>query len=41
MEDVGKGWEGDEETIGPGMAKGHVEAWDRAFGEKYREATSK
>ena len=39
MADVTKGWEENKETIGPGMAGQQVQAWDDAFGQRYREMT--
>ncbi|KAL7419504.1 hypothetical protein Q5752_005415 [Cryptotrichosporon argae] len=36
MDDVGKGWEKDEDWIGPGMAAKAVQAWEGSIGEMYR-----
>ena len=39
MESVGEGWEGDNDVIAPGMAKGVIDKWDRAMGADYLEKT--
>ena len=39
METVGKGWDGDEDVIAPGMAQDFVDKWNDAIGKDYLERT--
>ncbi len=40
MADVSKGWEADQDTIAPGMSQTSVDAWENAFGKRYKEMTA-
>lgn len=41
MDEVTKGWRENKDTVAAGMAKGVVEKWYAAYGEKYSESEKK